>query len=60
MKCIVIETFIDKYTGEVYSVGDTIDFDDAERISDLSERMLVKVCEEAGEKPPKRTKKAKS
>lgn len=60
MKCIVKSKFKDKYTGVVYKVGETLDFDDAERISDLENRKLIEVVHEEAKKPPKRRKKADS
>lgn len=45
MKIIVKEVFIDKYTGKVYKVGESLNLDDAERIKDLESRGLVDVVE---------------
>lgn len=59
----VIESFVDKYTKEVYVVGKILNMDDADRISDLIERGLVislEVVEEKAAKPaPKPRKKKK-
>lgn len=46
MKVSVTEVFIDKYTGEVYEVGQMLNLDDEDRVADLVNRGLVKKLEE--------------
>lgn len=41
----VKETFIDKFTGAVYSPCDSINIEDVERIKDLSKRGLINEVE---------------
>lgn len=43
MKLIVKEVFQDKFTGEIYTPGKELNFDDKERVSDLESRGLVVV-----------------
>ena len=44
MKATVIEVFIDKYTQQVYKVGDIVDIADKDRLKDLTDRKLVRVA----------------
>ncbi|MDO5448902.1 MAG: hypothetical protein Q4F70_04780 [Clostridia bacterium] len=46
MKLIVKEIFADKFTKQMYSVGDTIEITDKDRVKDLSERGLAEVIKE--------------
>lgn len=59
MKVTVIEIFADKFTGEVYQVGDVINIKDQKRVDDLVERKLVKVEDVAEDKPKTSTAKRK-
>lgn len=46
MKVKVLRVFRDKYTKELYSVGIGLEFEDEDRIEDLTSRGLVEVVEE--------------
>lgn len=49
MKVKVISVFQDKFTKQMYKVGDVIDFEDEDRVEDLVNRKLVEVPEEKKE-----------
>lgn len=59
MKATVIEVFIDKYTQQVYAVGDIVDIADKDRLKDLTDRKLVRVAEEVAVKQKPATKRKK-
>lgn len=59
MKATVIEVFIDKYTQQVYKVGDIVDIADKDRLKDLTDRKLVRVAEEVAAKHKPATKRKK-
>lgn len=46
MKIKVISVFRDKFTGKLYNPGDVLDFEDENRVKDLSDRKLAEVVEE--------------
>ena len=46
MKIKVISVFRDKFTGKLYNPGDVLDFEDENRVKDLSDRRLAEVVEE--------------
>lgn len=63
MKLIVKEVFIDKFTEQVYKVGDCLDFDDKKRSEDLVKRGLAEILAESAEpvkKAPRRKASPKS
>lgn len=48
MKCKVTAPFVDKFDKSVaYAVGDTVDWDDQERIADCVKRGLIEVIQAA-------------
>lgn len=49
MKVKVISIFQDKFTKQIYKVGDVLDFEDEARVEDLVNRKLVEVPEEKKE-----------
>lgn len=56
MKCRVTAPFVDKFDKSVaYAVGDTVDWNDQERITDCVKRGLIEVIQEAAK--PKTTRK---
>lgn len=60
MKMIVTKAFQDKFTKELYEVGNEIAISDDDRVKDLAERGLAKVTEsEAPKKTVKKTAKNK-
>ena len=60
MKCKVIAPFKDRFNGRIlYKVGDTVDWDDQERIADCTERGLIEPIPEKVTKP-KTTRKPKT
>jgi len=46
MKVVVTEVFLDKYTDESYEVGQMLNLDDEDRVTDLVNRGLVRVEEQ--------------
>lgn len=57
MRCKVTAPFVDKYDKTVaYAVGDTVNWDDQERITDCVKRGLIEVIQEAA-KPKTTTKR---
>ena len=57
MQCKVTAPFVDKFDKSVaYAVGDTVDWNDQERITDCVKRGLIEVIQETA-KPKTTTKK---
>lgn len=56
MRGVVKANFLDRYDSSIqYNIGDTVDWDDQERIADCVKRGLIEAEEEP--KPKKTTKK---
>lgn len=58
MKVTVTEVFIDKYTDEVYEIGQMIDISDDDRVTDLVNRGLVTKAETETKATKRRRKSA--
>lgn len=59
MRVIVLNTFVDKFNGKQYEVGEKIEIADKSRIKNLEELGLAKAIDVVEDKPLKKTSKKK-